>query len=121
MNAEQGNAASVEVAIPCGVDEMKEAGLEAAPSVLVRPPRVKASPCAMECKWLQTLRLDDIDGNPTQRYIVFGQGVGTHIDERFIREGLLDTAARVNRFCQESPYEKASCFCRVQPGVSGRR
>jgi flavin reductase (DIM6/NTAB) family NADH-FMN oxidoreductase RutF len=78
---------------PRGVDEMKEAGLEAAPSVLVKPPRVKASPCAMECKWLQTLRLNDIDGRPTQRYIVFGQVVGIHIDERFIADGRLDTAA----------------------------
>ena len=76
-----------------GVDEMKQAGLEAAPSVLVKPPRVKASPCAMECKWLQTLRLSDIDGNPTQRYIVFGQVIGIHIDDRFIKDGLLDTAA----------------------------
>jgi len=78
---------------PRGVDEMKEAGLEAAPSVLVNPPRVKVSPCAMECKWLQTVRLNDIDGRPTQRYIVFGQVVGIHIDERFIKDGLLDTAA----------------------------
>ena len=27
------------------------------------------------------------------RYVVFGQVVGVHIDERFIRDGLLDTAA----------------------------
>jgi flavin reductase (DIM6/NTAB) family NADH-FMN oxidoreductase RutF len=78
---------------PRGVDEMKEAGLDAASSVLVKPPRVKASPCALECKWLQTVRLDDVDGHPTQRYIVFGQVVGIHIDERFIVDGLLDTAA----------------------------
>lgn len=78
---------------PRGVDEMKEAGLEAAPSVLVKPPRVKASPCAMECKWLQTVRLNDLDGAPTQRYIVFGQVIGIHIDKRFIKDGLLDTAA----------------------------
>src|SRR3954451_10609163 len=63
-------------AYPRGVDEMKEAGLEAAPSVLVKPPRVKASPCAMECKWLQTTRVNDVDGNLTQRYVVFGQVVG---------------------------------------------
>ena len=38
-------------------------------------------------------RLNDVDGNPTQRYIVFGQAVGIHIDERFIKDGLLDTGA----------------------------
>jgi flavin reductase (DIM6/NTAB) family NADH-FMN oxidoreductase RutF len=78
---------------PRGVDEMKEAGLEAAPSVLVRPPRVKAAPCALECRWLQTVPLRDIEGALIDRYVVFGQVVGVHIDERFIRDGLLDTAA----------------------------
>jgi flavin reductase (DIM6/NTAB) family NADH-FMN oxidoreductase RutF len=78
---------------PRGVDEMKEAGLEAAPSMLVKPPRVKAAPCALECKWLQTVQLHDIDGVAIDRYVVFGQVVGVHIDERFIHDGLLDTAA----------------------------
>ena len=78
---------------PRGVNEMKAVGLEAAPSVLVKPPRVKASPCALECKWLQTLRLNDVDGNPAPRFIAFGQVIGIHIDERFIKDGLLDTAA----------------------------
>ncbi len=78
---------------PRGVDEMQEAGLESAPSVLVKPPRVKVSPCAMECKWLQTVGLNDLDGEATQRYVVFGQVVGIHIDERFITDGRLDTAA----------------------------
>jgi flavin reductase (DIM6/NTAB) family NADH-FMN oxidoreductase RutF len=87
---EQMNATSE--AYPRGVDEMKEAGLEAAPSVLVKPLRVKASPCAMECKWLQTVRVDDLEDHPTQRYVVFGQVVGVYIDERFTN-GLLDTAA----------------------------
>jgi flavin reductase (DIM6/NTAB) family NADH-FMN oxidoreductase RutF len=76
-----------------GIDEMKETGLDSAPSVLVKPPRVKASPCAMECKWLQTVRLDDLEGAATDQYVVFGQVVGVYIDERFIKDGLLDTAA----------------------------
>jgi flavin reductase (DIM6/NTAB) family NADH-FMN oxidoreductase RutF len=59
----------------------------------VKPPRVSASPCALECKWLQTVQLTDIDGYPAARFIVFGQVIGIHIDERFIKDGLLDTAA----------------------------
>ncbi len=78
---------------PRGINEMKETGLEPALSVLVKPPRVKASPCALECKWLQTVRLNDINGQLTERYIVFGEVVGVYIDERFIKDGLLDTAA----------------------------
>jgi flavin reductase (DIM6/NTAB) family NADH-FMN oxidoreductase RutF len=76
-----------------GINEMRETGLDSAPSVLVKPPRVKASLCAMECKWLQTVRLTDIAGAATDSYVVFGQVVGVHIDERFIKDGLLDTAA----------------------------
>jgi flavin reductase (DIM6/NTAB) family NADH-FMN oxidoreductase RutF len=61
--------------------------------MLIKPPRVKASPCALECKWLQTLRLTDLDGNPAPRFIAFGQVIGIHIDEKFIKDGLLDTGA----------------------------
>jgi flavin reductase (DIM6/NTAB) family NADH-FMN oxidoreductase RutF len=78
---------------PRGTNEMNEAGLDPAPSVLVKPPRVRASPCALECKWLQTVPLRDVDGRATQSYLVLGQVVGVHVDERFIKDGLLDTAA----------------------------
>jgi len=78
---------------PRGVDEMREAGLTPAPSRLVKPPRVADAPCALECKWLQTLTLHDLDGRPLDRHVAFGQVVGIHIDDRFIRDGLLDTAA----------------------------
>ena len=78
---------------PRGIDEMTEAGLEPAPSILIKPPRVKASPCALECKWLQTVPLLDIGGEPIDRYVVFGQVIGIYIDEQFIKDGRLDTAA----------------------------
>jgi len=76
-----------------GVNEMARTGLEPAPSRLVRPPRVAASPCALECKWLQTVSLADLDGRSLDSHVVLGQVVGVHIDEKFIRDGLLDTAA----------------------------
>jgi flavin reductase (DIM6/NTAB) family NADH-FMN oxidoreductase RutF len=72
---------------------MVRAGLEAAPSRLVKPPRVAASPCALECKWLKTVALSDLDGRVLDNHIVIGQVIGIHIDDRFIRDGLLDTAA----------------------------
>jgi flavin reductase (DIM6/NTAB) family NADH-FMN oxidoreductase RutF len=78
---------------PRGVNEMEKAGLAAAPSRMVKPPRVKDAPCALECKWLQTLRLPDLDGRVTDRYVVFGQVVGVYIDDAFIKDGKLDTAA----------------------------
>jgi flavin reductase (DIM6/NTAB) family NADH-FMN oxidoreductase RutF len=76
-----------------GINEMDKTGLAAAPSRMVKPPRVKDSPCALECKWLQTVRLSDIEGNLTERYVVFGQVVGVYINDDFIKDGKLDTAA----------------------------
>lgn len=84
---------STSASFPRGVNEMRETGLIPAPSILVKAPRVQASPCALECKWLQTVHLQDIEDRRIDRYAVFGQVIGIHIDERFIVNGLLDTAA----------------------------
>ena len=78
---------------PRGVNEMAECGLAPAPSRLVRPPRVAASPCALECRLLRIINLEDLEGRTLSRYVVFGQVVGVHIDDRFIKNGRLDTAA----------------------------
>ena len=79
--------------LPRGVNEMEKVGLKPAPSRLVKPPRVAAAPCALECQWLQTIRLTDIAGGALESYVTFGQVVGVYIDDRFITGGLLDTAA----------------------------
>jgi len=79
--------------LPRGVNEMLAAGLTPAPSRLVRPPRIAESPCALECRVVQIVSLADLAGNDIDRHVVFGQVVGVHIDDRFIRNGLLDTAA----------------------------
>ena len=79
--------------LPSGVNEMAEAGLGAAPSRLVKPPRVAAAPCALECKLMQIVQLDDAEGRPLDQFVTFGQVVGVHIDERYLKDGRLDTAA----------------------------
>ena len=76
-----------------GSSEFNHAGLETAPCVLVQAPRVAASPCALECKVTQHVRLNDKDGALTERYLVLGQVIGLHIDERFIRDGIIDILA----------------------------
>ena len=76
-----------------GVNEMERAGLTAGPSRLVRAPRVAEAPCALECRLLRILTLDDLAGRPTDCHVVFGQVIGVHIDDHFIKDGLLDTAA----------------------------
>lgn len=78
---------------PRGVDEMERAGLAPAPSRIVRPPRVAASPCALECKLITIVPMATFDGRPVDCHVVFGQVVGVHIDDRFIVGGRLDTAA----------------------------
>ncbi|HEX5507100.1 MAG TPA: flavin reductase family protein [Pseudolabrys sp.] len=79
--------------MPRGLSEMKRAALEPAPCRLVKPPRVAASPCALECKLLRVIALDDIEGRPAGCHVVFGQVIGVHIDDRFLMNGRLDTAA----------------------------
>ena len=61
--------------------------------MLVKEPRVAASPCALECKVTQHVRLNDKDGALTERYLVLGQVIGLHVDERFIRDGIIDILA----------------------------
>jgi flavin reductase (DIM6/NTAB) family NADH-FMN oxidoreductase RutF len=78
--------------LPRGESEMEHAGLTAAPSRLVKPPRVAESPAALECRWLQTVPLTPLEGE-AKYFLVIGQVVGIYIDDRFIVDGFLDTAA----------------------------
>ncbi len=79
--------------LPRGENEFLHAGLTMAPSELVRPPRVAESPTALECKLLQIVSPTDLSGAAANCHIVIGQVVGVHIDDRFVRNGRLDTAA----------------------------
>ena len=79
--------------LPRGQSEFAHARLETAPSRLVKPPRVAASPAAFECRVTEVVKLKDLDGSDSGRRLVLGRVVGIHIDERFVREGRVDTAA----------------------------
>ncbi len=76
-----------------GVDEFVHAGLETAPSVLVRPPRVARSPVHLECVYLETIKLKPRSGQPHFYEMVLGEVVGIHIDDAFIAGGRVDVAA----------------------------
>jgi flavin reductase (DIM6/NTAB) family NADH-FMN oxidoreductase RutF len=78
---------------PPGVSELDAAGLAAAPSRLVRPPRVADAPAALECKVVLVLPLRGLDGQPTASTLVLGQVVGVHIDPAFLKGGLFDLVA----------------------------
>jgi flavin reductase (DIM6/NTAB) family NADH-FMN oxidoreductase RutF len=79
--------------LPRGVNEFDHAGLTMAPSRLVEPPRVAESPCALECRVVHTLELRDVEGRDLDQHLVVGQVVGVHLDERFVADGKVDTAA----------------------------
>ena len=85
------NATSAPLAY--GVNEMVRAGLEPAPSKLVKPPRVAAAPCALECKLTNIVQLKDIDGKELDGHVVIGRVIGVYIDDRYVRDGQFDTAA----------------------------
>lgn len=71
---------------PYGTDEFELAGLEKAPSVMVKPPRVAASPASMECRLLHILDIEPTGPGETFSRVVFGRIVGVHLDERFVGE-----------------------------------
>jgi flavin reductase (DIM6/NTAB) family NADH-FMN oxidoreductase RutF len=79
--------------IPRGDSEMAFAELTPEPSRLVRPPRVAEAPAALECKHLQTVPLVPLSGGEPKYYLVIGEVVGIYIDDRFLVDGLVDTAA----------------------------
>lgn len=79
--------------LPRGQSEFAHAKLDTAASRLVRSPRVAASPAAFECRVTELVKLKGLDGGDSGRRLVLGQVVGLHIDERFVRQGRIDSAA----------------------------
>lgn len=76
-----------------GDSEPDFAALDMAPSRLVAPPRVAASPAALECELIEVKRLQRRDGTALDYWLVLGEVVGVHLDETFIRDGRVDMEA----------------------------
>jgi len=74
---------------PRGINEFEESGLTAAPSVIVKPPRVLESPLSMECKLQQVIPVGD--GSLGSGYVVLGTVVQFHIREDLYSSGRIDT------------------------------
>jgi flavin reductase (DIM6/NTAB) family NADH-FMN oxidoreductase RutF len=79
--------------LPRGQSEFAHSGLTMAPCRLVAAPRVAESHAAMECKVTEIVTLKNVRGEALDNYLVFGEVVAFHLDERFIRDGVFDTAA----------------------------
>jgi len=117
--AREMNASSA--AVPPDVDEFELTGLATAPARLVRPPRVAASPAALECRVATFMELADLEGRGVERYLVIGQVVGVHIDEAYLRAGRFDTAAAVPLArCGYQDYTAVDeIFEMLRPGSTG--
>jgi len=75
--------------LPRSVDEMAAAGLEAAASEKVAPPRVAASPAAFECRYIQTVELP-AGSRGKESHMVIGEVIGIHISDSVIVDGIVD-------------------------------
>ncbi|HEY7383386.1 MAG TPA: flavin reductase family protein [Beijerinckiaceae bacterium] len=80
-------------AVPSDTDEFALAGLAPEASRFVKPPRVKDSPAALECRYWQTVVLPQHGDTGKVHAVVFGLVVGIFIDDRFVRDGIVDTGA----------------------------
>ena len=79
--------------VDTAVDEFALSGLEGAPSQLVKPDRVAASPVNFECRHTQTLRLTTVTGAETDSWLILGEVVGVHIAESALVDENYVTAA----------------------------
>ena len=76
--------------LPRDRDEFLHAGLTKAPSSLVKPPRVAASPVQFECRLLTSLQLPGNTAVGTVD-VLFGTVVAVHIADEYLRaDGRLD-------------------------------
>ena len=82
------NASSA--SLPRGASEFTHAGLTAAPSRIVKVPRVAETPCALECKLIEIKQLTAADGRKLDSFLVLGEVVGVHIDESVVADGMVD-------------------------------
>jgi flavin reductase (DIM6/NTAB) family NADH-FMN oxidoreductase RutF len=102
---------------PYGVDEFAEAGLTAAPSDLVRPPRVKESHVNMECRLLQTI---EVSNRPMGGTLILGEVVRFHIDDAIV-EGFRidpDALAAVGRMAGNTYTRTRDRFDLIRPQIA---
>lgn len=104
--------------VAADVDEMALAGLEPAASRMVKPPRVAASPVALECRYMQTVHLPVKPGFG-QNAVIFGEVVGIHIADEAIEDGMVDiTRLRTIARCGYHDYTVVdSVFSMKRPGA----
>jgi flavin reductase (DIM6/NTAB) family NADH-FMN oxidoreductase RutF len=75
--------------LPRNVNEFTYANIETASSILVKPPRVKASPISLECIYINTIQLPKGTKNIITK-IILGKVIGIYIDDNILTDGKID-------------------------------
>lgn len=88
--AEQMNATSVNA--PRGASEFDFAGLTPLTGEVINAPRVAEAYAALECVAVDIRELTGRDGKPTNAFMVIGEVVGVHIDEKILVNGQIETS-----------------------------
>jgi flavin reductase (DIM6/NTAB) family NADH-FMN oxidoreductase RutF len=78
--------------LPPDQSEFAFAALTPVPSRVVAVPRVAESPVAFECRCTQIVQLQGINKQTVDTWLVLGEVVGVHIDNRLLKDGVYDTA-----------------------------
>jgi flavin reductase (DIM6/NTAB) family NADH-FMN oxidoreductase RutF len=78
--------------LPPGVSEYDAAGLHPAPSVAIRPPRVREAKASLECEVFDIIALPARPGDRAS-HLVLAAVVGIHIDDDLISNGRVDALA----------------------------
>lgn len=76
--------------VPRGQSEFEHAGLEMEDGVTVRCPRVKGVAAALECKLVDALQPNTLDGGKAAYVMMVGQVTGIYIDDTMITNGRFD-------------------------------
>ncbi|WOJ96333.1 flavin reductase family protein [Congregibacter brevis] len=74
------------------VNEFELAGLHEAKSRIIKAPRVLEARAHLECEYVKTVELPN-DENDIIWSLVLGRVVAVHIDDDYIKDGLVDTLA----------------------------
>ncbi|MFC3025275.1 flavin reductase family protein [Vibrio zhugei] len=77
--------------VPSEVSEFEHSGLTPVASKLVNVARVAEAPVSFECKLTQLIQLQSASADALDNWLVLGEVVGVHIDNRFLEEGVFQT------------------------------
>ncbi|MDC7861002.1 flavin reductase family protein [Pantoea ananatis] len=80
------------ISVPADQDEFALAGLTPLAASQVNASLVQESPVNFECKLTQLIQLQDAQGKAIDSWLVLGEAVAIHIDERLLENGIYQTA-----------------------------